>query len=117
MHELSVTSSILHIVLNHAAMNGVKRVLSVNLEIGAMSDLQQPWMQKYFDRLSRGSVAQGASLRITRVPAVLECRDCRQSFEVASLQEEKTLHCQSCTSRNIRLKSGREYRVLNMEAY
>ncbi len=44
MHELSVTKSIYQIVLKHAKRGNVKKVISVNLEIGALSDLQDEWV-------------------------------------------------------------------------
>ena len=43
------------IVQKHAIKNGVKKVHVVNLEIGALSDLQNEWIQRYFDYLSKGS--------------------------------------------------------------
>jgi hydrogenase nickel incorporation protein HypA/HybF len=114
MHELYVTKSIQQIVLKHAIKGNVNRVLSVNLEIGALSDLQSEWLQRYFDRLSRGTVVEGAKLRITRVPAVFECNDCYQPFEIDSLLEID-LYCPSCQSREVNLVSGREYHIKNME--
>jgi hydrogenase nickel incorporation protein HypA/HybF len=114
MHELPVTKSIFQIVLKHAEMGDVKRVISVNLEIGALSDLQSEWVQRYFDRLSRGTVVEGARLRIDRVPAVFRCNRCQQSFEINSLLEED-LSCERCHSREVTLVSGREYHVKNME--
>jgi hydrogenase nickel incorporation protein HypA/HybF len=115
MHELPVTKSIFQIVLKHAKMNNVKRVISVNLEIGALSDLQTEWVQRYFDRLSHDTVVEGAELKINRVPAVFRCNRCHRSFEINSLLE-KDLSCGPCHSREVTLVSGREYRVRNMEA-
>lgn len=114
MHELSVTKSIHQIVMKHAQRGRVNRVVSVNLEIGALSDLQSEWVQRYFDRLSRGTVAEGAKLKITRVPAVFQCNRCRQSFEIISLLEND-MSCQKCHSREVGLVSGSEYHVKNME--
>lgn len=114
MHELSVTKSIHQIVMKHALLGRANRVLSVNLEIGAFSDLQSEWVQRYFDRLSRGTIAEGAKLKITRVPAVFQCNRCRQSFEINSLLEEE-LSCQECHSTEVSLISGREYIVKNLE--
>ena len=114
MHELYVTKSIQQIVLKHALKGKVKRVLSVNLEIGVLSDLQSEWLQRYFDRLSRGTVVEGAKLRITRVPAVFECNDCYQTFEIDSLLENN-LSCPQCQCSEVNLISGREYHVKNME--
>lgn len=114
MHELYVTKSIHQIVLKHAINNNVNRVLSVNLEIGALSDLQSEWVQRYFDRLSRGTIVEGAKLNINRVPAVFHCNSCHQYFEISSLLGED-LSCQQCHSREISLISGREYHVKSME--
>ncbi len=114
MHELCVTKSIQKIVLKHAIKGNVKRVLSVNLEVGAFTDLQSEWLQRYFDRLSRGTVVEGAKLRITRVPAVFECNDCHQPFEIDSLLEND-LSCPHCQCREVNLVSGREYHIKNME--
>jgi hydrogenase nickel incorporation protein HypA/HybF len=114
MHELPVTKSIFQIVLKHAKMGDVKKVISVNLEIGALSDLQTEWVQRYFDRLSRDTVVEGAKLKINRVPAVFRCNRCQQSFEINSLLEED-LSCERCHSREVTLVTGREYHVKNME--
>jgi hydrogenase nickel incorporation protein HypA/HybF len=115
MHELPITKSIFQIVLKHARANNVEKVLSVDLEIGALSDLQDEWVQRYFDRLSRGTVVQGAKLRTNRVPAVFRCNACQGESSVHSLLEED-LSCRQCSSRDLTLVSGREYRVLSMEA-
>jgi hydrogenase nickel incorporation protein HypA/HybF len=115
MHELSVTKSIYTIVQKHAKKNRVRRVISVNLEIGALSDLQNEWIQRYFDHLSEGTIIEGAKLNITRVPAVFRCNQCLQLFDIVSLLEEELL-CQYCRSRNVYLISGKEYTIKNMEA-
>ena len=115
MHELSVTKNIFAIVQKHAIKNGVKKVHVVNLEIGALSDLQNEWIQRYFDYLSKGSVADGARLCIRRVPAVFECYQCMERFEMETLLKGELI-CKYCHSNNISLISGKEYTVINMEA-
>lgn len=115
MHELSVTKSIFQIVLKHAQRCDVQKIISVTLEIGALSDLQSEWVQRYFDHLSRGTVVEGAKLKITHVPAVFYCSHCQNSFEIRSLLEEE-LSCVQCQSKEVVLISGREYHVKNMEA-
>jgi hydrogenase nickel incorporation protein HypA/HybF len=114
MHELYITKSIFHIVLKHAVKGNVNRVVSVNLEIGSLSDLQGEWLQRYFDRLSSGTVVEGAKLKITRVPTVFQCSQCHQSFEISSLIKED-LFCPHCHDREVSLVSGREYHIKNME--
>ena len=114
MHELPVTKSIFQIVLKHARMGNVSKVVAVNLEIGSLSDLQTEWVQRYFDHLSRGTIVEGAKLKINRVPAVFRCNHCQHSFEINSLLEEE-LSCRRCHSREVTLISGKAYHVKNME--
>jgi hydrogenase nickel incorporation protein HypA/HybF len=76
MHELPVIQSILDICLQHAARHDVKRILAIHLEIGEMSDLEDQWMQSYFDRVSEGTIAEGAELLIKRAPVVMACDTC-----------------------------------------
>ncbi len=60
---MPVTESILNVVLKHAAMNKAEKVIFVNLQIGKLSDLQDEWLQRYFDYLSKGTIAEGAKLK------------------------------------------------------
>lgn len=106
---------ILAVVLKHASRHQVEKVLAVQIQVGALSDLEESWMQRYFDRLSQGSLAQGARLHIERKPAVLFCQDCAQETRTYFKQQEDLI-CDYCGSRSLRLISGREYTVLNLEA-
>ncbi|MCJ7747981.1 MAG: hydrogenase maturation nickel metallochaperone HypA, partial [Desulfobacterales bacterium] len=54
MHELPITESILNIVLKHAEMNSVRKVMAIHLKVGKLSDLEDDWIQRYFDYLSKG---------------------------------------------------------------
>ncbi len=60
MHELQVTERILDIVVKHAEANSVQKVLSIQLRIGELSDLENEWIQKYFDYLSKDTVAKSS---------------------------------------------------------
>ncbi len=115
MHELPVMQSILTIVLRHATMHRVRRVHAIRLSVGTLSDLEEVWMQKYFDHLSVGTVAEGASLRIEWVPAVLRCDGCATSFELDKTKLDG-IACPACGQAQFSLVSGREYHIKDMEA-
>lgn len=115
MHELPVTRSILDIVLRHSAANEVARVLSVDISIGALSDLEAQWIQDYFDHLSRGTVAEGAEIRVRRSPLMFRCRACAAEF-VASREELGRARCPGCHARDASVVSGAAYTVESMEA-
>jgi len=114
MHELQVTQRILDIVLRHAEANGVNRVISIKLEIGELSDLENEWVQKYFDHLSKDTLAEKAKLEIERTPVVMKCDDCGHSFDV-DIKENKEIQCPECAAEKCAFVSGREYYIKDMK--
>lgn len=114
MHELQITERILDIVLKHAGANDVSKVARIHLRIGALSDLEDEWIQHYFNYLSRGTVAEDAQLAIKHAPAVLRCRSCGASFD-ATREELGKVNCPECEDTDLELVSGREYLIENME--
>jgi hydrogenase nickel incorporation protein HypA/HybF len=114
MHELPITESILKIVLAHAAKNGVRQVMAIHLRIGRLSDLEDEWVQRYFDYLSKGTAAQGARLMIERTPVMFQCNNCNTSFEV-NMAAMDDVSCPACGRNDSKLISGREYYIVNME--
>ena len=114
MHELPVTEGILRVVLNYANMNNVEKVTKIFLEIGEMSDLEDEWMQRYFEYISKDSIASEAKLDIVRKPVVMGCEDCGHSFEV-DIKKEGEILCPECKGKDHKLISGREYLVKSIE--
>lgn len=115
MHELPVINSILEIILKHARVNRVRKVHAISLSVGALSDLEDEWMQKYFDYVSRDTVAEGARLKIERIPAVLACSECGHRFELDRTRMAETA-CPECGTQKFTLVSGRGYHIKDMEA-
>ena len=114
MHELQVTERILDIVIRHASGHDVSRIVVIHLKIGELSDLEDEWIQRYFDYLSRGTLAEDAKLAIQRAPIVLECEACSCSFEVRK-EGLGDAECPECGGSDYRLISGREYLIENIE--
>ena len=114
MHELPVTESILSIVLKHAEKHKVKRVVTISLRVGELSDLEDEWIQRYFDYLSKGTRAEKAELVIQRIPITFQCDACANTFEIKreALQD---LQCPECGSTECKLVSGKGYYIKNME--
>jgi hydrogenase nickel incorporation protein HypA/HybF len=115
MHELPVIQSILDIVLRHARMNQVSKVYSVALAVGELSDLQDEWLQRYFDYVSKGTLAEGARLEIKRTPVVFKCGNCAKEISVKPV-DINDMVCPECGKKEFTLISGREYFIKSMEA-
>ena len=114
MHELAVTESLLQVVLRRARENGAEKVLSVSVRIGGLSDLVNEWVQRYFDHLSRGTIAEGAVIRIERIPATFRCHECGH-VSPADPRTRETVRCPLCSSAEMELVSGRECFVQQIE--
>lgn len=113
MHELSITQNILEIAVDYATRNQAKQVIKIHLQIGEISDLEDEWVQRYFDFVSKGTIAEGAMLEITRIPARLQCSQC--SFIFPLHKSTWDTQCSSCQSKETNLISGREFRVESLE--
>ncbi len=114
MHELPVMKRILDICLEHAEKADAKKIVSIELKVGDLTELENEWMQRYFSHVSKDTVAEHAKLKITRVPVVLKCMQCSESFSV-NIREVKEIKCPECGEKKYSFISGKDYRIENME--
>ena len=114
MHELPVMNSILSIVEKHAKANNVTKVIKIYLRVGSLADLEDKWMQHYFDYLTKDGVADGSKLVIKRTPAIMKCSSCGHEFEI-DVKDDKKVVCLKCNGEKCSIVSGREYYIENME--
>lgn len=101
MHELSITESILEIALRHS---DEQRITDLRLVIGELSTLVDESVQFYWDIVSEGTPAAGATLHFRRVPAQLTCQTCGHSYS-----PRQSLPCPACGSEEIRVVAGEEF--------
>jgi hydrogenase nickel incorporation protein HypA/HybF len=111
MHELPVTQSILEIVEQKAAQADAKRIARINLRLGEWSGFVDDSIQFYFDILSEGTLAQGATLCFQRIPVRLRCRNCGAEFS----PPEYDWRCPECDSLGGEMMAGREFYVDSIE--
>jgi hydrogenase nickel incorporation protein HypA/HybF len=111
MHELSVTESILEIALRHAQKAGAIRVTDLNLVIGQLSSLVDDSVQFYWDIISQGTLAEGATLNFRRIPVELSCLDCNERYQ----PPKDEFACPACGSIHIKVMSGEEFYVESIE--
>ena len=88
--------------------------MAVHLRIGKLSDLEGEWIQRYFDYLSKGTLVEGAKLKIERMPIIARCNACAESYEV-DVKDLKDFICTACGGKEYTLISGREYYIKDME--
>ena len=118
MHELAITKGILQVVIRHAESSEsceASKVVSISLRIGELSDIVDEWMQRYFNYVSRDTIAEGAKIKIERTPVVAKCEDCNNAFPV-NISEIETSQCPICgMDGNVHIISGREMIIEEIE--
>lgn len=113
MHELAVVRGILDIALRHAESEGAARIVSVGVTVGGLRGFVVQWMQRYFDQLSRGTIADGACLRIHEARVAFRCA-CGEEFPVTR-EGLRAPVCPRCGRSDSRLVSGNELFIDNVE--
>lgn len=111
MHEQSIVEALLGLLVKHAERVGAKRILKIYLVVGELSGIVEEAMELYFAFASRNTIAEGAALFFTRVPAQLRCRSCGKVFQ----SERHNYLCPDCKEAGVDILSGRELYVERME--
>ncbi len=107
MHELAVTESLLAIVIQSANDNHAQKVTDIKLSIGALSSIVDDSVQFYWNHISKGTIAEEATLHFNRIPATLRCLDCDTEFVL----EEELVPCPNCDSIHLNIVTGEEFQV------
>jgi hydrogenase nickel incorporation protein HypA/HybF len=113
MHELAVSRSILSVALRYAEEERATKIVSIGVSVGGLRGFVGEWMQRYFDHLSRGTIADQARLRISERPIVLACA-CGERF-VVTLESLRQPVCPRCGQGDAELVSGNEFCVDDIE--
>jgi hydrogenase nickel incorporation protein HypA/HybF len=105
MHELSVTESILEISIRHAEEAKAKHITNLYLVIGQLASIVDDSVQFYWDIISKGTIAEGATLHFRRLPAKFLCLDCSEQYNPGS----DGFSCPTCKSDHVMVIAGDEF--------
>jgi hydrogenase nickel incorporation protein HypA/HybF len=107
MHEVALAEGVLRIVERAARASAAARVRTVRIELGALAHVEPESLAFCFDAVTRGSVAEGATLEITRTAGVAWCMPCGGRIALARLGDA----CPRCGSHQLQVLEGEEMRV------
>jgi hydrogenase nickel incorporation protein HypA/HybF len=108
MHEMSITQGIIDICEKNACG---RRVLSVDVEIGQLSSVVPDAVIFCFEACSQDTLLEGACLNIVRIPGMGHCLDCDVDTPLTVVFGV----CQHCGSYQVKIISGEEMRVREIE--
>jgi hydrogenase nickel incorporation protein HypA/HybF len=107
MHELYATQALLDRAIEKAKEQDAKRITAVHIVVGEISTYSDDSVQFYWDEISKGTLAEGATLNFRHVPAELQCMNCSTKYHPGSDE----ILCPNCGSTGARIWSGEEFYV------
>ena len=111
MHELSLTQGLIEIAEEHARRENATVITSVTMEIGTLSGVMPEAVEFAFEACSQGTLADGATLEIRRIPALGRCQQCSQECAM----ENHLDGCSACGSYALDILIGQEMALIEME--
>jgi hydrogenase nickel incorporation protein HypA/HybF len=111
MHEMSLTEGILDIIHDESRRRGFSKVRMVRVEVGAIGQVEPDSLAFCFDAVTRGTLAEGATLDIVTVAGEGWCFDCEKSTPLA----ERFDACAGCGGHRVQMTAGDELRVKELE--
>lgn len=114
MHELPLTKSIFKSVVSKAESVDAKKVTRVVLEVGVLRDFIPEFVQKYWDYITPGSLAEGSVIEVREIPALAACGKCGAEY-IIDKDNINDSHCPECGYEYGRLISGSELKILAIE--
>ena len=111
MHELAVAERLVALVAEEATKAACVKVETVFLRLGVLSHVEPSSLEFAFLAASRGTIAEGADLRVERSVAQAQCLSCAAKITVT----QRGLPCPRCGSFELVVVSGDELRLVRLE--
>jgi hydrogenase nickel incorporation protein HypA/HybF len=111
VHELSIATSLVETAVRNAEVAGARTVVSLELKLGALAGVEPEALSFCFPVAARGTICEGAELKLEIVPASGTCAACGALSEVRDLLEP----CPACGAWPLAVEGGREMRLESLE--
>ena len=111
MHELSVCQSIVSQLKQIAQDNNAIAITKVIVQIGPLSGIEAPLLERAFPIACAGSIAENAQLETQILPIKIRCNLCGNENEAPV----NKLLCNACGSWQTNLLSGDEMLLKSVE--
>lgn len=109
---MGITQGILDAAFEAAENAGTTRITEIRVSIGDLTEIVEYALQFAFDALTPGTIAEGAKLVVTQVPAHSRCRECGSEYD----HDRFVMLCPECGSFDVELLTGRELQIDSIEA-
>ena len=110
MHEMTIASALVEQISEHAAGVGAARVAEINIRMGVLSGIARS-LYFCFPCATRGTLCEGAILRIDEVPLTVMCTHCDAVKTPAALYN---FRCPDCGRPTPKVLTGREMQLISL---
>jgi hydrogenase nickel incorporation protein HypA/HybF len=111
VHEISLVESIVELIQNERRKQAFSRVRMIRISVGALGHAEPEALRFCFDAVATGTLAEGARLEIETISGQGWCSGCCRTVPL----EERFAVCPICGIAQVRMTSGDELRVTEME--
>ncbi len=112
MHELSIASRVVELVVEQVCSAGGGRVAAVTLKIGALSCVHEDALRFSFNLVREETPLANAELRVVTVPVVIWCAACGREVTLPGIQK---FACPECGTPSGDIRAGRELDLESVE--
>ncbi len=110
MHEYSLVRSLLRQVQTILQHEGAVKATEITVAIGPLAGVEPVLFQQAFEQLAVSFGVSNAKIAIRQPALTARCNDCEHDFEVIRF----LFQCPRCQSREVRVISGEEIRLLDL---
>lgn len=111
MHELSIVANLFEILDEKAKEKKAKKIISVKLQVGALSGVVPEFLETAFNIYKKDTIADQAKLRIEDVPLKIRCERCGTEI----IKDDFIFICEKCGSHELKTLSGTELLLERIE--
>ena len=113
MHELSIAYEINDIVDQYIKAEQKKFIKSIRLRIGKLQSVLPDSLIFCFEAINSTGDSVAPKLEIEQVPITIECNKCGSINQI----EDYTFHCIDCGSTDIKVITGNELSLKEIELF
>ena len=107
MHELTIAKNLIDLVCENAAKQKAERVTAIYIRLGELSSFNRA-LHFCFDRVTTGTICEGAKLHIETVPLTVYCDTCQCEKRPGG---RYNFRCFDCGMPTPKVVAGREMQV------
>jgi len=114
MHELSISQAIAKTVLEKASEQKAKEILSVDIEIGELTFLNDEQVRFWLEEIFKKTIAEKAEIHIEKVRSQSKCLECHWQGRINAKDDPLyhtyffTSRCPQCGSSSLKIEKGKE---------